>query len=144
MACVASLTILVKHSSTSVNGEQLVSSLSGPLMNSCRDPMPVNASLSAPACVGAKKKPPSQAGEERPSEIIDKRRSWRIYWLVAEAAGALTHFQVAPVQVWSYKAIKAFRLPQNDLRELPSVQYRKKQNCILFVSLYLHFCMSSF
>lgn len=45
---------------------------------------------------------------------------------MAEAAGALTHFQVAPVQVWSYKAIKAFRLPQNDLRELPSVQYRKK------------------
>lgn len=57
MAAVASLTVLVKHSSASVNGEQLVSSLSGPLMNSCRDPTPVNASLSAPACVGAKNPP---------------------------------------------------------------------------------------
>lgn len=50
--------------------------------------------------------------EEQALEIIDERWCWKIYWPVTEAGRALTHFQVAPLQVWSYKAIKAFRLPQ--------------------------------
>lgn len=91
IAAVASLTVLVKHSSASVNGEQLVSSLSGPLMNSYRSPTPVNGSLSAPACVGAKPPRPlthawgTCAGDNRRKTVLEDLLAGDWSWSSADS-----------------------------------------------------------